>query len=93
MAEATTQPKMDYFRMPRPLWRKLKKYLPKRKKNNGRGGRPRASDRAVANAQIGTCCGRDASGRLSIAIGLGSPRASYMSVSRGGEGRAYSRSW
>jgi putative transposase len=36
--------------MPRPLWRKLKKYLPKRKKNNGRGGRPRASDRAVANA-------------------------------------------
>jgi putative transposase len=50
MAEATTQPKMNYFRMPRPLWRKLKKYLPKRKKNNGRGGRPRASDRAVANA-------------------------------------------
>src|SRR5215211_3205821 len=50
MREATTQPKMDYFRIPRPLWRKLKKYLPKRKKNNARGGRPRASDRAVANA-------------------------------------------
>ena len=51
MGEATTQPKTDYFRMPRPLWRKLKKYLPKRNKNNGRGGRPRASDRAVANAR------------------------------------------
>ena len=32
MGEATTQPKMDYFRMPRPLWRKLKKYLPNRRK-------------------------------------------------------------
>jgi hypothetical protein len=29
MSEATTTRKMDYFRLPRPLWRKLKKYLPK----------------------------------------------------------------
>ena len=51
MGEATTQPKMDYFRMPRPLWRKLKKYLPKpRNKQSAKGGRPRASERAVANA-------------------------------------------
>jgi putative transposase len=51
MAEATTTPKMDYFRMPRPLWRKLKKYLPKpRKRKSAKGGRPRASERAVADA-------------------------------------------
>jgi putative transposase len=51
MAEATTTPKMDYFRLPRPLWRKLKKYLPKpRKRESAKGGRPRASERAVADA-------------------------------------------
>jgi putative transposase len=51
MREATTQSKVDYFRLPRPLWRKLKKHLPKRRnKTNKRGGRPRVSDRAVANA-------------------------------------------
>jgi putative transposase len=51
MREATTAPKMDYFRMPRPLWRKLKKYLPKRRKRkSAKGGRPRASERAVADA-------------------------------------------
>ena len=51
MEEATTPPKVDYFRMPRPLWRKLKKYLPKRRKRkSAKGGRPRASERAVANA-------------------------------------------
>ena len=51
MGEATTTPKMDYFRMPRPLWRKLKKYLPKpRKRVSAKGGRPRASERAVADA-------------------------------------------
>jgi hypothetical protein len=61
----TTTPKMDYFRMPRPLCRKLKKYLPKpRKRQSAKGGRPRASERAVADAQIGTCFGQDANGRL-----------------------------
>jgi putative transposase len=50
MGEATTTPKMDYFRLPRPLWRKLKKCLPKQKTKSSRGGRPRASDRAVVNA-------------------------------------------
>jgi putative transposase len=50
MSEATTQRKMDYFRLPRPLWRKLKKYLPKQNQKKCQGGRPRASDRAVANA-------------------------------------------
>jgi putative transposase len=51
MGEATTTPKMDYFRMPRPLWRKLKKYLPKpRNRDSAKGGRPRASERAVADA-------------------------------------------
>jgi putative transposase len=51
MREATTTSKVDYFRLPRPLWRKLKKHLPRKKRNNSkRGGRPRVSDRAVANA-------------------------------------------
>ncbi len=50
MREATTTRKVDYFRLPRPLWRKLKKCLPKKKRKTRKGGRPRASDRAVANA-------------------------------------------
>jgi putative transposase len=51
MSKATTTSKVDYFRLPRPLWRKLKKHLPKKSnKTNKRGGRPRVSDRAVANA-------------------------------------------
>jgi putative transposase len=46
----TTKKSVDYFRPPRPLWRKLKKCLPKKRKKTGkRGGRPRASDRAVLN--------------------------------------------
>jgi hypothetical protein len=65
MSEATTTSNADYFHLPRPLWRKLKKYLPKQNQKKSQGGRPRASDRAVANAQIDTCCGRDASGRRS----------------------------
>lgn len=44
----TTTRRVDYFRLPRPLWRKIKKCLPKKKRTK-RGGRPRASDRAVAN--------------------------------------------
>src|SRR5215212_1650476 len=52
MREATTTSKVDYFRLPRPLWRKLKKHLPRKKSNKSKklGGRPRVSDRAVANA-------------------------------------------
>lgn len=50
MREATTTSKVDYFRLPRPLWRKLKKHLPTKSKKSKRGGRPRVSDRAVANA-------------------------------------------
>lgn len=49
MSKATTSRKVDYFRLPRPLWRKIKKHLPK-KKASRRGGRPRVPDRAVANA-------------------------------------------
>jgi putative transposase len=48
----TTQKKVDYFQLPRPLWRKLKKSLPNNKKTStqaSRGGRPRASDRVVIN--------------------------------------------
>jgi putative transposase len=44
----TTNNTVDYFRLPRPLWRKLKKCLPKKRKGK-RGGRPKASDRAVIN--------------------------------------------
>lgn len=38
----------DYFNVPRPLWRKVKKQLPKRKASKGRG-RPRVNDRAALN--------------------------------------------
>src|SRR5215218_10128550 len=52
MREATTARRVDYFNLPRPLWRKLKKCLPGRRQRRmrRRGGRPRASDRAVINA-------------------------------------------
>lgn len=50
MKKATTTRKVDYFHLPRPLWRKIKKCLPREKKRKmSRGGRPRASDRAVVN--------------------------------------------
>lgn len=50
MSKATTTTrKVDYFRLPRPLWRKVKKCLPKKRRKTRRGGRPRASDRAVVN--------------------------------------------
>ena len=56
MREAATTRSVDYFNRPRPLWRKLKKCLPKNnRKMSTKGGRPRACDRAVINAQIGTC--------------------------------------
>src|SRR5215212_9698396 len=50
MSKATTTIKVDYFRLPRPLWRKLKKHLPRKRNRSNRGGRPRVSNRAVANA-------------------------------------------
>jgi hypothetical protein len=51
MREATTTRGVNYFHLPRPLWRKLKKCLPKNnRKMSTKGGRPRASDRAVINA-------------------------------------------
>jgi hypothetical protein len=85
MSKATTTRKVDYFRLPRPLWRKLKKCLPRKRKRKGtKGGRPRASDRAVINAQIGTCFGRAVSGRLFIGIGSELALASSTSVSRDG---------
>jgi putative transposase len=49
MREATTTRNVDYFRLPRPLWRKLKKCLPKKRNKPSRGGRPSAPNRAVIN--------------------------------------------
>lgn len=40
---------ISYFHLPRPLWRKLKKCLPKRRRSK-RGGRPPCPDRTVMNA-------------------------------------------
>jgi putative transposase len=46
---STQKPKnVDYFQVPRPLWRKIKKVLPKPPKQRG-PGRPRADNRAVLN--------------------------------------------
>lgn len=45
----TAKPKnVDYFRVPRPLWRRIRRLLPKAKPSR-QGGRPRADDRAVLN--------------------------------------------
>jgi len=85
MSKATTTSKVDYFRLPRPLWRKLKEHLPTKKRKSKLGGRPRVSDRAVANAiwyVLWTGCQWKALHR----DGLGSPQASSTSVSRGGGG-------
>jgi transposase len=44
---STQKPKnVDYFHVPRPLWRKIRKVLPKPPKQRG-PGRPRADDHAV----------------------------------------------
>ena len=48
MNPAYTSERVDYFRAPRPMWRKIKKVLPKHKRNK-LGGRPRIPDRAVIN--------------------------------------------
>jgi hypothetical protein len=67
----TTKKSLDYFRLPRPLWRKLKKCLPKKKrKRTKRGGRPRACDRAVINGIWYVLFGPDANGRPFTRIGL-----------------------
>jgi transposase len=92
MREATTQRKVDYFRLPRRLWRKLKKHLPKKRKKSKRGGRPRVSDRAVANAIWYVIFGVAANGRPFIGSGLESAPASSTSAFRAGGGWVYSRS-
>lgn len=47
--DSTQKPKnVDYFHVPRPLWRKIKKILPKAAKKR-KVGRPRADNRAVLN--------------------------------------------
>jgi hypothetical protein len=73
MREATTTSNADYFRLPRPLWRKLKKCLPKKKRKRAGGAPDRELPTQPSSMPSATCCGRDASGRPSIAIGLGSP--------------------
>jgi putative transposase len=46
---ATAKPKnVDYFRVPRPLWRRLRRLLPK-EPPKPHGGRPRADARAILN--------------------------------------------
>ena len=49
MSNNSEKPKnVDYFQVPKPLWKKIKKVLPKAPKERGRG-RPRADNRAVLN--------------------------------------------
>jgi len=68
----TNKKSVDYFRLPRPLWRTLKRRLPdKKRKRTKRGGRPRASDRAVINGIWYVLWGPAANGRPSTRIGLG----------------------
>jgi putative transposase len=49
MENITTKPKnVDYYCVPKPLWRKIRKLFPKPPKK-GQRGRPRADDRAALN--------------------------------------------
>jgi transposase len=49
MRYPSTKPaNIDYFRVPRPLWRKIKRLLPKPPVRRG-PGRPRADTRAIVN--------------------------------------------
>src|SRR4051794_24858312 len=77
----TTTTKVDYFPLPRPLWRKLNKCLPKKKRKKTRGGgRDRGHPTEPSSTPSAMCFGAAASGRLSTAIGSGSPPASSTSV-------------
>ena len=91
MSKATTTRKVDYFRLPRPLWRKLKKCLPKRetRRAEAAGRVPQTGPLSTAS---GMCFGRAVSGRLFIGIGSELALASSTSVSRDGGGWASSRS-
>jgi len=44
MGKAITTRKEDYFRLPRLLWRKVKKCLPNEREKTRGGGRSRASE-------------------------------------------------
>lgn len=47
---STPKPKnVDYFRVPRPMWRQIKRVLPKAAKKR-QPGRPRADNRAVLDS-------------------------------------------
>jgi transposase len=47
--KSSTKPKnVDYFHVPRPLWRRIKKHLPKRPRKRG-PGRPPVNNRDVVN--------------------------------------------
>ena len=48
MNPAYISERVDYFRAPRPMWRKIKRVLPKHKRDK-LGGHPRIPDRAVIN--------------------------------------------
>lgn len=49
MSKSSKTKGIDYFHLPRPLWRELKKCLPERRRGR-QGGRPACPDRAVMNA-------------------------------------------
>src|SRR3954451_2946440 len=62
----TTTTKVDYFPLPRPLWRKLNKCLPKKKRKKTRGGgRDRGHPTEPSSTPSAMCFGAAASGRLS----------------------------
>jgi transposase len=84
MSEATTTTKkVDYFRLPRPLWRKLKKCAcPKRRGRRRDEVADRGHPTEPSSMESGTCFGPAASGRRFIGIGSGCPRALSTSVFR-----------
>jgi transposase len=45
----TKPPTVDYFKVPRRLWRIMKRHLPAEPQASPTGGRPRIGNRAVLN--------------------------------------------
>ena len=77
---------VDYFRVPRPLWRRIKKHLPKPPQRKARG--VRVSIIGPWSMASGTCCGPAASGKQCIGIGSACRAASCTNGSRRGNAQA-----
>ena len=81
--KCSTKPKnVDYFRVPRPLWRRIKKHLPNNHRREDRGARQPTIVRSSTG--FGTAFGRAVSGKQCIATGSAFRAACCTSAYRPG---------